>query len=475
MKKTLIDFTKVQYRQKRYLPKSPKKWARAACYKSDGGEDDDDPDEDEKKELLKKINKIIDKKLEGRAAKEDIADIKGQLSFLTKTKDDKGKEVEAPFPIEELRTMADEKNGVMAKMVDMGVRMQKLETEGRYAGRDMSVRGQVAAWQEKNKDQLVRVMAGTSKDVPEFNLELRAADSPIGVNTVNAGASPYIGRVEVEPGITPILRFPTTFWDFLVKGRTNAPTYVWVNATNPQGAAGWIGPGVAKPPISFQLVADQSVAKKIADSAKVTTELLQDIDGMTTFIEQELRIQVMQKVNATLMDSVATNTVPGGVKQVSQPFSFYANAAGIKTTNPTYVDTIRAAVGALRSGVLTGDITFFINSIDAANMDLSKAVDSGVYLLPPFVTASGMLIAGARIIEDNNVPVGTFQGGFMRYFRILIYKDFSISWGWEMDDFTKNLVTAIGEMRLHQFFNTQFTGAFIRDDFATVQAAITQA
>jgi hypothetical protein len=40
--------------------------------------------------------------------------------------------------------------------------------------------------------------------------------------------------------------------------------------------------------------------------------------------------------------------------------------------------------------------------------------------------------------------------------------------GWENDDFTRNLVTWVGEMRLHQFFNTQYTGAFIYDTFANI-------
>lgn len=475
MKKTFLDFTKVRYYRRTIAPKSSLPFARGAAYKSDGGSEDEDDEEDvatEKKQLLKSIKATVTKQLEGRAKKEDVEAIVAKLDFLTNTVDDKGNKIHSPFPIEALRSMADEKGGVMSKLTELGVEIQKMKIAGEREIKNLDVRSQVAAWQEKNKETIAKIMAGEKLTPPA--LELRVA-SPMHVSTVNAGASTYIGRTEIEAGINDFLRLPNTFWDFLTKGRTGAPTYVWVNKTNPLGAAAFIGPGVAKPGVSFELVAETSVAKKIADSAKAGTELLQDIDGMTTFIEQELRAQVMIKVNTTLMTGVSSSTVPAGIQTLSIAYAAFANANAIKTTNPTYMDSIRAVVGQLRSGVLTGEITVFVNSIDSANMDLSKAVDSGVYLLPPFVTASGQIIAGAKVIEDPNVPIGHFQAGFMKYYRVLIYKDFTVSWGWENDDFTKNLVTAVGEMRLHQFFNDIYTGAFVYDTFANVIAAITQA
>lgn len=475
MKKDIIDFSKVRYARKRLAPMlNSKRMGYAVgqtsrCYRSDG------EDEDEQKELLKKIQKSVEKQLETRASKEDVETITRQLSFLTKGKNEKGESVSSEFPIEALRSMADEKTGVMAKLIEQGLEIQQLKAAGERQIKRMDVRSQVAEWQEKHKDALLAVIEGRSKTIPALNI--RAAASPMLVSTVNSGSSPYIGRTEVEAGVNGFLRNPNTFWDFLPKGRTSAQTYVWVNKSNPQGAAGFIGPGVAKPGISLELVAENSVVKKIADSAKAGTELLNDIDGMTTFIEQELREQVFLKINSTLMNNAGSSTVPKGIQNYSFLYSAYPNAAAIKTTNPTFVDALRAVVGQLRSGALQGDIDIFINSIDAANMDIAKANNSGVYILPPFVTSNGMNVAGARIHEDNNVAVGSFQAGFLKYYRVLLYEDFSITWGWENDDFTKNLVTAVGEVRMHQFVNSLYSnsGAFCYDSFQNVLTAITQA
>lgn len=428
--------------------------------------DESDADKAARTELLAKIQGMIDTSLATRATQAELQQIRTEQAAGL-----------AGLPLDALRAMIDDKTGVMPKLIEQGLEIQRLKTSIKdSAQEDFSTRGQIKKWLESRSQEeggvsvadLVKdiVINKTKRNLPP--LEIRAVASPMLTSTVNAGASPFIGRVEIEPGINDFIRTQPNFWNFLSKGRTNAPLYVWINKTNPQGAAAFIGPGVAKPGVSFELVAENSVAKKIADSAKAGTELLQDIDGMATFIEQELRYQVMIKVNSTLMSSAGSSTVPTGIQNLSTTFT----NATIKTTNATYVDAIRAVIGQLRSGLLTGEITVFINPADAANMDMSKAVDSGVYLLPPFASPNGMIISGVRVIEDFNIPVGFIQAGFMRFYRILIYKDFTVSWGWENDDFTKNLVTAVGEMRLHQFFNDIYTGAFVYDSFANVIAAI---
>jgi len=472
MKKDILHFPPTR---KGYLPKfsSRRFCGKELSFRSSAYKEDGETEEEKRTALLAKIQEKIDAGLATRATKEELEAIRTSQSDALKD-----------VPLEALRAMADDKTGVMAKLAEQGLEITRLRAEMKTneAPKDMSVRGQIKAWIESKpkelggtrsvKDVIEDIKSGIKTQLP--SLELRVA-SPMLVSTVNGGSSPYIGRTEMEAGINAILRYPNTFWDTITKGRTGASTYVWANMVNEDGAAAFIGPGVAKPGISFELAAETSIAKKIAASAKAGTELLQDIDGMTTFIEQELQELLMLKVNEKLMTGVSSTTVPAGIQTLSQVFSFYtAAAAGIKTTNPTHMDAIRAAVGALRSGKLTGEITVFVNSIDAANMDLSKAVDSGVYLLPPFTTSNGQVIAGARIVEDQNIAVGYFQAAFLRYYRVLIYKDYTVQWGWENDDFTKNLVTAIGEMRLHQFLNSIHTGFALYDTFVNVKTAITE-
>jgi hypothetical protein len=371
--------------------------------------------------------------------------------------------------------MSDGDKGVRAQLLKISEEMIKMKGAGGGAEAPKSVRQQVVEWHEANKEKIAKVKSGT-RNIELPPIEVRAAASPMTpANTMsNTWSVPAGVNPQVESGIHDIRRIQPTFWDYITKGRSSSPLYVWVNKKKDAdtGEAGWIGPGVAKPGVSFKLAAETSNAKKIAVSNKVALELLDDIDGMTTYIQQELNYQLRTKANTQLMAGAVSSTAPAGIQTVSVPFS----VVGISTTNPNNFDVLRAVVAQLRLGFFGGlPVTVFINPVDAANMDLSKAISNGTYLLPPFSTTDGRNVAGALIVEDLNIPAGSFQAACLDLFRVLIYKDFSLSVGWENDDFTKNLVTTIAEMRIHSFHSENDEGAFIFDTFANVKTLIEEA
>ena len=419
----------------------------------EGGGSGSDEDEEAKKQLLKEVR---------AAAKDEIKNDKNYASFEAMTEQWK------TMPIEAIRSLCDKETGVLARFSKLDAQMLEFETRASKSGdKELTLRGQIEAWVEANKTALEGIRNKKKMPLEPMELNTRVATSPM------LPANTYVGTglpvPFYEPGVHDVVRVQPTFWDYVTKGATDSPVYAWVNKTNPQGAAGFVGPGVLKPAISFQLTTAISNYKKIAATDKVAQELLWDVKGMETLIKDELRYQILIALNSALLAGAGSATVPTGIRNLSVAYTL----VGVETTNPNYMDALRAAVAQLRSGNLTGPITIFINPVDSANMDLTKATTSGNYMLPPFVTSDGRTIAGAAVVEEPGIPVGFFQAGFMQYYRVLIYKGLILTFGWENDDFTKNLITYLGEMAIHQFFNTQYTGAFIYDSFANVLAAIT--
>lgn len=380
---------------------------------------------------IKSVKDKPDLTAELKALKEKIEGMKGDADLLTKLKDE---------------------------ITKSNLAIEALKESGAPGEKPQTLKSQLKTWLEANKVAITNIRAGQKADLTPLTLKLNSPMLPS--NTYNSSA--YLPQPEFAPGIVDIVRVQPTFWDFIKKGRTGSAAYVWVNKKNPEGAAGFIGPGVAKPGISFEIATEISNAKKIAVSEKAATELFEDIDGLTSWFEQEIAYQLRAKINTTLMSGVASSTVPAGIQTISTTFTLTT----VATTNPNNYDAVRACVAQLRSGNLQGPVTAFMNPIDYANMVLSKAISQGQYLNNPPET-------GAMIVEDNNVPVGFVQVALLDYYKVLIYKDFSITFGWENDDFTKNLVTAIGEMRVHQFFSENHTGAFIYDTLANIKTAIT--
>jgi len=404
------------------------------------------------KELLDKIKSQVDEQLETRAPKES-------LDALAKTIED--------LPLDALRSIAKEEGGVMSIIKAQGEEINSLKAKANAQPVNLSIRAQVEAWAEKNKEAIDKIKNGETKGgfLPE--MQLRAPITMTIADSLNGSA--YLPNVVVDPTVVDLVRTQPTFWDRLRKGRITANPYVWINKTNKQGSALFIGEGIAKPPASFEIESQSSTPKKVAESMKVSTELLFDMAGMTSLIENELKFEVLTAANAAVLTGVASNTVPAGVTTLAVPYSLTT----IKTPNPTEADSIRAAIAQLKVFNFDSNIAAYVNPVDAANMDLAKGVTGGAYLLPPFVSASGRIIAGVQVIEDNNIEQGYLLIGDFTKYKIMMHQDFMIKWGWENDDFTKNLMTVIGEMRFHQVFSSNHTGAFIYDTFANIKTFLT--
>jgi hypothetical protein len=389
---------------------------------------------------IKHLNDEIKVAKENKEVKDELVALKAVLKKLTSEEDGKG-------IVELLKAEVSNTNkrleGILEKQKESQVK---------------DITDQLKAWAEENKSSIASFKGGEIKGLKPFTVKLNSPMTPS--NTYNS--SNYLPIPEFQAGATEIVRVQPTFWDYITKGRTSAANYVWVNKKNPEGAAGFIAPGVAKPGVSLELATETSVAKKIAVSSKCATELLDDIPGMASYIQQEMAYQLRAELNSKLMTGTASSTVPAGIQTLSVAYSL----SGVETSDPNNYDAIRAAVAQLRSGNLMGTVTVFVNPVDAANMELSKAVSQGQYLV-----VNGEKIA-ATIVEDNNIAVGYFQAAILDYYKILIYQDFTVSFGWENDDFTKNLVTSIAEMRIHQFSSENHTGFAIYDTFANVKAAI---
>ena len=451
MKKEYLKFhsRRVSYLPKLFGKRLGMREFSSVSYKSDGDKNAEEDTRTEE-ELLLKIEERMNKSLEGFATSEELLAIReSQKGAL------------ANEEILVLRSMADDKTGVMSILTRQGLAMERLKGQLSKQTEDMSVRAQVSKWMEKNKESIQKIKSRGKADLEELEIQFRSNNPMLPANSL--GGSVYLPKPEFAPGIVDIIRQQPTFWDYVKKGATSSAAYVWINKRNPLGAAAFIAPGVYKPNISFTIETEISNAKKIAANEKMAIELLDDIDGFTSWVEDELMYQVKQKASVTLMNGVASSTNPAGIQTLSTPFAFAA--LGLKTASPNAWDVIRAGVAQLRYNNFSGAVTTFMNPVDYANMVMTKANNQGQTFIPP--------VTGSTIVEDNNIPVGHIQMAILDYYKILIYKPFSMTWGLENDDFTKNLRTVIAEMRIHQFFSENHTGAFLYDTIANGVISLT--
>jgi HK97 family phage major capsid protein len=158
----------------------------------------------------------------------------------------------------------------------------------------------------------------------------------------------------------------------------------------------------------------------------------------------------------------------------------YATAftgGGLTTTFPSYADVFRAL--ALQVSEAHGTATgIYVSEQIIAEMDVEKDQD-GHYLLPPFRSADGATVAGARLIPTNALPItvsGTaydFVGGDLSVVNVLFSDNMSVQIGLDGNDFTKNLKTILVEQELVQFVSANDTQVLVKGNMAASIGTIT--
>lgn len=320
-----------------------------------------------------------------------------------------------------------------------------------------SIDAQIKAFIE-NQNNIDAVMKGQSAGA-----ELKLKDAAL-MTTANAKPAIDIWNVEVDRTIHASPTEPDAIYSRLVKGATSSPNIVWVNRIDGEGGAAFITEGSLKPLKDWEYETETSTAKKVAVSAKVSTEMLTDAPFMRGEIDRLLRQDLMSVVN----EKVLTGTGSGAeIKGVTVGAAGYTiSDLNGKVEMPNYADAIRAAVLQLRTLNFRPD-TLFINPVDNAMIDLTKDT-SGHYLTAEMKS----LISGITIVETANITKGKFLLMDTSRWMLRPYENLRLEYGLENDDFRKNLVTVIAEMRLHSYQNSVDAGSLVYADFATVLAAI---
>jgi HK97 family phage major capsid protein len=308
---------------------------------------------------------------------------------------------------------------------------------------------------KENIDEIRK--AGGSRMV---GIELKAAAT---MTTGNAASAPHGLSFEVLPGVQESAREVPVVLSALSKGTTSSRTIIWINRVNEDGGAAFIAEGALKPLKDWDYAEENSVAKKVAVSAKVSAEMLHDFDYMEGEIRMLLTRDLYQVIDEKLLNGSAA-TDPAGI--IPGAGGYIGTGLDGLVERPNNADAIRAAMLQMRLLSYRPDVVF-LNPTDSAVMDLTKS-STGNYIK---IELEGIL-RSLRVIETTEIAAGDFLLMDTAKWVVKILEGLRLEFGWENDDFRKNLITIIAELRLHSYQNSIDAGSVIYDAFATVKDAI---
>jgi HK97 family phage major capsid protein len=281
------------------------------------------------------------------------------------------------------------------------------------------------------------------------------------VTGVGTNSIPY-SLSDAEPGLTRIVKRRPWIMELANVSRTNKMWAQWSEQENPDGNAGPTSEGSTKNQIDFDWVEKSKKVEKFTAFIKPSKESLDDLDGLRNDIDTELREEIMLVVDAQLLDGDGTPGNLDGVINQATTYSAGSFAGMIEEANEA--DVIRTAISQVAENQFQANAVL-MHPADVAKLDLLKSTSDKHYLNPSF--AGQRMIAGVPVYENTGMTQGDFLVGDFTKLNIKMREDFMIDVGYDGNDFSKNLVTVLGEIRLVSYVKGVHTGAFVSGDFAT--------
>lgn len=391
---------------------------------------------------------------------EDINTFKEQLKELNveQLKEMQTKKFAENETVENLKSLVDEVKETVNEIKD-----DKNEQHS-YKSFEHQVYEQLMA----QKDALASIKGNESKKV-EINVKAPATQTTGNITLPSATPTSYTYQ-QIDTPI-PLTEKVPFVQDFTDNAPTNQVAIAWADEVSSEGDAEFIGEGIVKPLIDIDYEIRYSEAKKVAGKVKVSEEALTDIAWMNAEISRKLR----QRHDLEKQDGILNGDGLGSNLKGITTYAAGFAAGGLATSidNAQNYDVIVAAFNQI---LVTSDSNYipnavFVHPTDATLMKLTKDLE-GNYLMPPFAATNGEIVNGVRVVQNTKIPVGYFLMGDFSKSHVRNYVDFSIRVGYTGDDFEKNLVTILGESRVHHYISENEAKAFVYDQFSVAKTAL---
>lgn len=303
------------------------------------------------------------------------------------------------------------------------------------------------------------------------NGEINAVKAVVNITdatTIDAAGSASQYTLTTNTGIISKLRSRLmTYLSNVSVGRIRGNRAMWIEELDEQGTPVFIAEAATKTKISVRYEERERKSSKIGVHAKVTTEFLRNLPQLVSYVQNNL----IKRVDIATEDGLLNGdgTLPNLKGIITYASSFTGGSLAGTMTNATPADVFRAI--ALQVQEAYGMATaVFVSPAVLANLDVEKDTN-GAYLLPPFRSADGLMVAGMQLIPTSGLPAGTdFVGGDLSVVNVAFAAPMTVQVDMSGDDFINNMRTVLVEQELVQWVSANDTQVLVK---GTIAGAIT--
>lgn len=262
----------------------------------------------------------------------------------------------------------------------------------------------------------------------------------------------------------------------IINGGPDSDPLSWLERRPKEGAAAFVTEGSAKPYVDHTWTEGKAAAEFIAVATPVSRKSLTVMSILESEINDILNEELMDALEEYVLRNAGSSSLVNSIWSYAKAFTGATLAGTIEGANE--FDVLRAAIlqaskgnpsDAKHQGRIPNRI--YVSLDIQAKMDLIKDAE-GRYLLPPFMSADGVRIAGVEVVGTKFLGADEFLvGDFTRYaFNIVAPVDVQV--GYINDQFIKNELMIRCEMMGNGRIKYHDTWSFVRGAFTTAKAAL---
>lgn len=501
MKKTILDFSKTHYFQKRSLPNITSRRMRIGAgrgniaYKSDGegtegGEGTETKDLTEA-EAIKAIGTQVAQFKTMLGAKADAA----QFTTLE----------------QQIKDLSDNIGTMKSEAISQAIKDINASNEKVYKQLVEFQEAQAEAKENQDKAPKKGILVQT-KDVADFIKETFGDDAARGKKTANPAKveinkaaetfgyatffdggentqiDAFTGRF-VDPTLYQRKRKRNLILDNFVIRTINVPKLIYLikvedgsdgdSSEGDSGGAGWIASGEIKPMRSFRVTTGEAEAKKIAIFGTVEDKLLRDVSSLENWIREDFMDEMREGINDGLLnnDPDTDPDAPLGLKTNAIQYTAtpaYNNVFVADSSN--YIDQIFAILARMAYNKEEAGVVFVGSDVFYRIMHLKDSEGRYQNNNLVYTDALGRLfIGGVEVVmaDEEDIP-GTNVLVIARDlgFKIYAYGPMVFERGLNGEDFRYDRTSFRGYQEFLSFIPENRENSVLYDTWANVKAAI---
>ena len=324
-------------------------------------------------------------------------------------------------------------------------------------------------------EEIKNIIKNDGKQNGPLVFEIKSAVTIGDFNTIEAVGSESNYSLTQNTGIiSPIRKRQLTYLQNVSTGAMAKPIAMWIEELDEQGTPIFIGEGDTKTALSVRYEERQMTAKKIAVHGKITTEFMDDLPQLMSYIQNNLMKRADIVTENGLFSGPGTGDDLKGLDEYATAFTGSTLAGTVTDANE--FDVLIAAILQTKKafGVPTG---FFVNEGFLAKMITTKST-VGEYTEPlaflgrdneGYTTLQGVRLIGTNALDNLGID---FIGGDLSVVNVLFRQGMRVQIGLDGNDFINNKKTILLEQRLVQFVSANDAQTIIKGDFATAKALL---